>query len=159
MTIVVSDTSPLNYLVRIGHVEILPRLFHSIHTTPSVIAELRHRRSPEVVREWVKNLPSWLVVRSPRLTNSFPTLGAGESDALSLAVEMRADLIFLDDLAARVVAEARGIPAAGTLGLLAQAHVRGWIEFEDALSRLRATNYRISDDAVERVRTLVLRNR
>ena len=157
MTIVVSDTSPLNYLFQIGNIEILPRLFSSVIVPPTVVSELRHAGAPAAVRTWGGKLPSWVEIRAPQKTISFPALGGGEREALSLAIELRANLTLLDDLAARDIAETRGLKTAGTLGLLAQAHLRGWLEFETALSKLRATNYRISEEVVERVRAMVLK--
>jgi predicted nucleic acid-binding protein len=155
MTMVVSDTSPLNYLIQIGGVEILPRLFSSILVPPAVVAELRHPDAPVVVKNWAAQLPAWAQVRAPQNAIRFPVLGGGESEALSLAIETRANLILLDDLAARDVAKARGIKTAGTLGLLAQAHLCGWLDFEPTLAKLRGTNYRISEGVVEHVRELV----
>ena len=39
--LVVSDTSPLRYLIEVGAVEVLPRLYSSVLTTPQVMQELR----------------------------------------------------------------------------------------------------------------------
>lgn len=36
--IVVSDTSPLNYLVLIGHEQVLPLLYERVVTAPAVLA-------------------------------------------------------------------------------------------------------------------------
>ena len=44
--IVVSDTTPLNYLVLIGAAELPPRLYQRVLTPPAVIDELRHRGTP-----------------------------------------------------------------------------------------------------------------
>lgn len=43
--IVVSDTSPLNYLVLIEEAEILPASFSRTLVPPAVVDELRERRS------------------------------------------------------------------------------------------------------------------
>jgi predicted nucleic acid-binding protein len=40
MTVVVADTSPLNYLVLIGQIEILRRLYGTVLVPPEVLAEL-----------------------------------------------------------------------------------------------------------------------
>jgi predicted nucleic acid-binding protein len=48
--IVVSDTSPLNYLILIGDVEVLVRLFVEVYAPPAVLREAQHQGSPEVVR-------------------------------------------------------------------------------------------------------------
>jgi predicted nucleic acid-binding protein len=44
---VVCDTSPLNYLVRIARIEILPALFGGIWCPPGVLEELRHDAAPD----------------------------------------------------------------------------------------------------------------
>lgn len=139
-------------MILTGNLEILPRLFSSVIIPPAVIAELRHADAPEAVKKWAEKPPSWIQIQAPENTNSFASLGVGESEAISLAMALRADVILLDDLAARDVAAAAGLKVAGTLGVLAQAHLRSWLDFETTLSKLRATNYRISDEAVERVR-------
>ena len=79
MTMVVSDTSPLNYLIQIGSVEILPRLCSTILLPPAVVAELRHPGAPAAVRNWAAQLPAWAQVRAPQQTLAFPMLGGGES--------------------------------------------------------------------------------
>jgi predicted nucleic acid-binding protein len=50
MPAIVADTGPLNYLVRIGHVDILKPLFGTVCVPEAVIAELRHEMAPELVR-------------------------------------------------------------------------------------------------------------
>lgn len=48
--IVVSDTSPLNYLVLIYEIEVLPKLFEQVYIPPSVIVELTRLKTPDPVR-------------------------------------------------------------------------------------------------------------
>lgn len=59
---IVCDTSPLNYLVLVHSIEVLPALFSELYTTSEVIGELRHARAPELVRRWAQGLPGWLHV-------------------------------------------------------------------------------------------------
>ncbi len=47
---IVSNTSPLCYLVLIGHAPVLPKLYGDIATTETVLAELRHADAPPAVR-------------------------------------------------------------------------------------------------------------
>lgn len=61
--IVAADTTPLNYLVLTGKVELLAKLFGRVVIPPAVLEELRHVRTPEVVREWITLRPAWLTVR------------------------------------------------------------------------------------------------
>ena len=58
--IVVSDTSPLNYLVLLNAVDVLPRLFFDVYTAAEVVRELSHERAPAAVREWAESPPEWL---------------------------------------------------------------------------------------------------
>jgi predicted nucleic acid-binding protein len=93
--IVISDTSPLNYLILIDYVDILPALYTEVLIPESVADELRHADAPEGVRRWVDTPPSWLRIR-PAVGDPAPLalqeLDAGERDAILLAVHLRADL-------------------------------------------------------------------
>jgi predicted nucleic acid-binding protein len=63
--IVVSDSSPLNILIRIGCVEVLPKLFGAVVIPPAVAAELSHPATPESIRKWLATPPVWLRVQAP----------------------------------------------------------------------------------------------
>jgi predicted nucleic acid-binding protein len=67
--IVVSDTTPLNYLILIDSVHVLPALFGQVYAPPAVIAELSHSRTPGPVRGWVASPPGWLTVQDPTETD------------------------------------------------------------------------------------------
>ena len=62
--IAVSNTSPLCYLVLVGHADILPQLFGSVHVTRKVLEELRHPDAPPSVRSWAAALPGWLTIHT-----------------------------------------------------------------------------------------------
>ena len=55
--IAVADTSPICYLVLIGEIDLLPKLFSQVLAPPAVIAELLHEDAPDAVRGWAANLP------------------------------------------------------------------------------------------------------
>jgi len=61
--IVVADTSPLNYLLLIDAIHILPALYGEIIVPTEVHEELQHPRAPAVVREWAINPPEWIEIR------------------------------------------------------------------------------------------------
>lgn len=63
MTVVVADSSPLNYLVLIGSIDILQELFNKILVPAEVIAELRATAAPSRVRAWAEALPDWMAER------------------------------------------------------------------------------------------------
>lgn len=71
-------------------------------------------------------------------------LGAGEREAISLALEAKADVLLIDERAGRREAEARHIEVAGTLAVLLQASVRGYFDFPEALKQLRQYGFRVS---------------
>lgn len=53
---------------------------------------------------------------------------AGEAECLALAMENPGSLLILDDLQARAIAAANGLPFTGTMGLLVEAKARGLVE-------------------------------
>ena len=55
--IVVSDTTPLNYLILVDSVHVLPALFGRVYAPSAVITELSHRKTPEAVRNWAASPP------------------------------------------------------------------------------------------------------
>lgn len=123
MTVVVSDTSPVRALAHLGQVEWLRELFQEIRLPPAVVAELSHppgKLSPVDVTAW-----PFLVVQSPRsslrVSQLRARLDAGEAEAIALAQELRADLILVDELAGRQVAQQCGFAVLGTLGILVRA--------------------------------------
>src|SRR5207249_782668 len=125
--IVVSDSSPLHYLILIGHDSLLPALFGQILIPPAVLAELAHPRAPAAVRAWIASSPPWLVSQRPSSADPGIGLGAGEREAIALAVETTANFLLADDRAARAVAKARGLTTVGTLGVLEMAAHRGLV--------------------------------
>lgn len=60
--IVVSNTSPLCYLILIKCESILPVLFDEITIPESVRDELSHTEAPDAVQSWIKKPPEWLAV-------------------------------------------------------------------------------------------------
>ena len=150
--IVISDTSPVCYLVLIEAVEVLPVLFGRVIVPSAVVAELLHERSPIAVRRWSANPPTWLEVRHAKQIDRTINLGSGETEAISLAQELHADRLLLDDLKARAVAVQRGVAIAGTLTVLALAAERGLVDMSAKLDALEKTNFRAPADYVAELR-------
>jgi len=146
--IVVADTSPLNYLVLIGQVELLPALYDRVLLPAEVHRELIRERSPAGVREWAGDLPSWCEVRdvSTHADEALSDLDRGEREAILLALESGVDTVLMDELEGRREAMRRNLRVTGTLGILEKAAQRGWIDFHDALRRLDMTNFRLSSE-------------
>jgi predicted nucleic acid-binding protein len=141
--IVVSDASPLNYLVLIEAVDVLPALFDRVVIPPAVVEELTASAAPDAVKAWIDNPPEWLEVTSPESKDSSLRLGRGEQEAICLASELNA-LCLLDDRKARREAARVGVKATGLLGILAEARDRGLIDAEAVVERLTMTSFRAS---------------
>lgn len=154
MSIVVSDTTPLNYLLLIEQVDVLPRLFGKLLVPPAVIAEMLHPKAPAVVSAWARSLPAWAEIRAPK-TNLGLRIGRGEDEAISLAVELADAALLVDDRKARNAAEIRGLLTLGTLAILDLADEAGLLDFEQAIPKLLTTNFHVEDSLLEPMRAKV----
>ena len=96
--IVVSDTTPLNYLILIGQIDLLHRLYGQVIIPTTVATELQHLRAPAPVREWIGSPPAWLEIRDVDIAEESGTLlDAGEVAALVLAELFNANILLMDD--------------------------------------------------------------
>ena len=143
--IVVSNTTPLHYLILLDAAEILPQLFGQVIVPQAVIHELQHESAPEKVRQWINHLPAWVEVRSAAALDLTLNLGSGENEAISLAQELHADRILLDDRKARLEAMRRGLAVAGTINILEIAAEQNLLDLPTAFQQLKATTFRVSD--------------
>ena len=120
--LVVADTGPLNYLVLIEAIDVLPRLFEQILVPAAVYDELAYADAPAPVRAFIAHKPAWLEVRPNPDRNdedvSDQILDEGERAAIALATAIGADLILMDDRAGAAVAYRHGLTVTGTLGVL-----------------------------------------
>jgi predicted nucleic acid-binding protein len=146
--IVVTDTSPLNYLILIRADNILPALFGSVVAPPSVLDEMRHFRAPEQVAAWAENPPDWLMVQAPSPFKPFGRLDLGESDAIALAQQLRADKLLIDDRKAVKIAIELGLSCIGTLAVLELAAENNLIELSVAIAELRKTTCRLPEEVI-----------
>ena len=149
MSAVVSDTSPLHYLVLCESVEILRSLFGEVLIPPTVFQELQHQRTPPQVRAWAQSLPSWIRIQTPTALNQTLNVDEGEREAISLACEIHAAVILMDDRKGRSEAIRCGLHVTGTIGLLEAAAARGLVDFPKAVQSLRQTNARLDEELVQ----------
>lgn len=143
--IVLSDTTPLNYLALIDQADILPALFGEIYVPHAVCEELGDPASPQKVRDWISQSPAWLIVRAPAKMDASLRLGRGETETISLALELNADLILMDDRVARNAAQRRSLNVAGTVNVLEAAARRDLLDLRSTIAKLRTTNFHISE--------------
>jgi predicted nucleic acid-binding protein len=142
--IVVSDTSPLNYLILVGCVDLLPQLFGQVYAPPMVLIELGHPRSPMPVRTWAASPPEWLNLKEPAAIDPSLNLDPGETAAIALAEELKADRLLIDERDGREVAKQRGLFVVGTLNVLNEAAELNLINLPEVIEQLKATSFHVS---------------
>jgi hypothetical protein len=128
--IVVSDTSPILNLARIGRLGLLPSLYKQVLIPSAVFEELRasKRDLPPAI-----DLASeaWLIVASASNQQRVQELRADldpEAEAIVLAIERRADLLLVDERRARRTATDAGLTVTGLLGVVTRAKRAGLID-------------------------------
>lgn len=151
--IVISNTSPLNYLILIQFVEVLPQLFEKITIPRAVYRELSDSAAPMAVQTWIVNPPDWLSIKSVERSPDARVnlLDPGEREAILLAQEIGADLLLLDDMKARRIATERGVAIAGILGILDRAATRQLLDLPTAVRSLQNTSFWVSDHLYQKL--------
>lgn len=143
---VITDTSPVQYLYQTNLLDLLPTLYGQITLPQAVADELAEGLSRGVP---LPNpaLLSWMTLRRARDWALLPLvteLGAGEQEALALAVEIPDSLVLLDDALARRYARILGISFTGTLGVLLKAKQAGYLSaIESVLDQLDTLRFRL----------------
>lgn len=136
---VVCNASPLIALEQIAHLPTLKALFGTVLVPPAVVEEVA---AGLTLPEWIKSQPLLQGI-GPLVLGA--SLGPGESEAISLALEVRARLVVLDDRPARRLAQASKLPAIGTLGILLAGKRQGLLgELKPCLDGLLAHDFRIA---------------
>lgn len=153
--IIVSNTSPISNLTIIGEIALLQQIYPKVLIPPAVHSELM--RLP-ILQSTVHDLlgAGWLQVQT--LTNFQllqvlnQTLDPGESEAIALAVELRADRLLIDERLGRSVASTHGLKLRGLLGILINAQQQGLIPvLKPILDRLiNQAGFRVSQALYER---------
>jgi len=146
---VISNSSPIILLSKVGRLHILQALYKEI-----VIPEAVYKEVFEFRQEIEK--PEWIKVKniSDKSAGRFlvSSLGPGESEAIVLALESKSDLLLLDDYRARNYANSVGLKITGTAGILVDARDKGIIDkVKEVLDALIKSDYRISESLYQAV--------
>lgn len=128
---VISNTSPITNLAAVGHLDLLQQLYGQITIASEVRDELvlgGDGNNPGA--DMVVTAPWFLIEHvdpfaRDQLARQFPALDLGEAATLTLAVAQSAQLVLLDDQAARHAASSLSLPYVGVVGLLLAAKARG----------------------------------
>lgn len=149
MTVVVADSSPLNYLILIDAIDVLAQLYGVVVVPRQVIVDLAAPAAPDAVRTWASEPPAWIDSRDTVVGDGeMAHLDPGERAAILLAQSQPDALLLIDETAGRIEASRRGIRNTGTLGVLCAAASRGYVDLPAMLARLLETNFRVSADLV-----------
>ncbi len=127
---VVSNSTPLIHLAKIGRLELLREFFGEILIPEAVYRECVIEGDDSEDARAIKNA-EWIKVEriaDERLKRSLMIeLDEGESEAIVLALEKSAELALIDDYDGREVAKALGLRVTGTIGILLKAKFTGRI--------------------------------
>ena len=157
MSVVIADTSPINYLILIGHIDLLRSLYSRIIIPLEVLNELQSPGAPQPVSTWARIPPEWVEIRSvppfavPLLSEV--CLDAGEEAAIRLALTEPGSRLVIDEAVGRSVASRLGLQNTGTLGVLLAASDAGLVDLRSSLHALQQTNFRISPLLLNRLLT------
>ena len=157
--LVIADSSPLIVLVNIGHIDVLPTLFGEIVIPPAVATEIASTNRPDAVRQFAAVPPFWLKVQAPSAVLTMAELHPGESEAISLAMEIHADLVLIDERKAYREAVARKLNVVGTVGGLERAANQGILGLTEAFEKLKKTDFWISHKLLDERLAMFLKQR
>jgi predicted nucleic acid-binding protein len=125
---VVSNTTPIISLLKIGQLHILKDLYTNIHIPKEVYNEIEAGKNKIFYAdlsqfEWIKIDK----ISDNKSISYFLDLDRGEAEAIALATELDADLIILDEALGRFHARHAGLKITGTIGVLLKAKRQGFI--------------------------------
>ena len=141
--VIISDTSCLILLDKIGELNLLNKLFGQV-TVPQ-----------EIANEFRKELPGWFKIEEP-INKTYQkileaSLDKGEASAIAFAIEQDDCLLIIDDLKGRKYAEQLGIKITGTLGLIIDAKLSEYItSVKPILDKIKQTDFRLTEDLEKR---------
>ncbi len=153
---VVSNSSPLINLSRIGRIDLLCSMYGTLLVPNAVWNEVVIEGQGLPGAETIKSC-SWVVKKEiknfPLVHTLRQDLDAGEAEAITLALEVKADFLLMDERLGRDTAQHLGIRCLGLVGVLIEAKNRGLIDkVKPIIVALRdLAGFRISQNLFERV--------
>jgi len=123
--LLIADTSPIISLLLIKQFELLEQLFPGFLIPQAVWEELNQHQEILVYQAELRSLSPH--VRTIACLFPISGIDRGETEAILLFQEVRADYLLIDDHKAREKAELFGIKCIGTLGVLYLAQQKRFI--------------------------------
>jgi len=155
--VVVSNTTPIITLSLIGKLHLMKDLYGEILIPPAVYAEILVGGTRRIgiaelqAAEWIRVQP----LVDARRALLLPDLDLGEAEAITLAMDVNADLLVIDERLGRRHAQRVGLLLTGSLGILLKAKELGKLsQIGPLIEDLRAKGIRLSDGLVKQALTL-----
>jgi len=149
---VIADTTPIISLALIDQLDNLRRLYSEILVPPAVEQEILAGGGRLIGAEGFQAAP-WFQTRplsDPSRSKLLAGLDPGEAEVLSLAQEVGADLLLLDERLARRYAAMLGFSFTGTVGVLLKSKERGLVsQVGPLLNDLVQRGIHLSDAVVQ----------
>jgi predicted nucleic acid-binding protein len=157
----VTDTSTLRHLVRVGAEFILEKLHGTVLMPNAVRDELRQGHVPERVRAWADKPPSSFKIEDPKFIPldlaARTDLHNGEKVAMALAEERGLRISIDEGLGFKVASEERGLKTTRLVEMVEEAAKRGFCDFDKTMAAVRAPEdpltgrggFRVKDKVVE----------
>ena len=161
--IVISDTTPIISLLKINRLELLEKLFGTVQIPKGVFSELTENQRFQNEAKIVKASSFIQVVNEidenyVSLLRRSTGLDLGESEAIYLSDNGKADLLLMDEVRGREVATRMGIRIMGTIGILTIAYEDSLIskdEIIEAIETLRDAGRHISERLYEQLMNMI----
>lgn len=151
--IIISDTSPIANLILIDQLEILRQVFKKIVIPPTVNKEIKELEQFDIDLQKY-NSCDWIIIKTP--SNELEVMALkkqidpGESEAISLAKELQAKYLLIDERIGTKKANEFGLQTIGLLGVIAKAKEEKYIEsVKPIIFKLRKVGFWISDKLIE----------
>jgi predicted nucleic acid-binding protein len=127
--VIVSNTTPLSCLLKVGAADLLQRLYVTLTIPAEVAAELDQAGS--LHQGWRRQLGFIRIAESladdPVMALLSAQVDRGEAAAIALARRLNSPLLIVDDMAGRRLAKRLGLTITGTVGVVLAAAERGFI--------------------------------
>ena len=148
--IIVSDTTPLRYLIEIEEAHILEIFYGKIIIPPRVFTELQGQNTPQKVMQWIQKSPAWIEVRQADISLFTPQrhIQQGEHEAIALAIELSADALLSDDGDAIKEAQRLNLPTVRLFNILESAAENELLDLPSAITKIRQTTFRLPPLAI-----------
>ncbi len=135
---IISNTTPIISLLKIGKLNLLKELYEKVIVPTAVYIEIENGREKPYYQDLTKI--DWLEIQKIRNPDSrayFLDLDDGEAEVLILAKEQNVDLVIMDEIMGRRYAKQLGFNLTGTIGILLKSKENGLIEsIKDLLTEL-----------------------